>query len=215
MCSHRQGQTRLLRLASMTMLGQTDRARPSSFLRCPLPRSPFRLCHLSLSGALPTAPPISVPPQLARCTVCPSTGGGLAKTTEDDIFDQLSRLCQLCIQNPAPAAAPRPSPGPAPSPSVTSPYHRVTTKEWAWVLCPHRSDSTSKHNRLETQPCVCREESYSKGMSLALTSRLITDAMQRPVSLSSDSISDASGDASAADHLHVQDAECSHSRQVS
>jgi len=87
-----------------------------------------------LPGALSTTPSAPTPPQPARAPSAPvtqttasgaftvaSSGGGLAKTTEADIFDQLSRLSQLRVQNPTPAAAPKPSPGPAPSPSVTNP----------------------------------------------------------------------------------------------
>jgi hypothetical protein len=87
-----------------------------------------------LPGALPITPSVPTPPQPARAPSAPvtqttasaastgaNTGGGLAKTTEADIFDQLSRLTQLRVQNPAPAAAPKPSPGPTPSPSVTNP----------------------------------------------------------------------------------------------
>jgi hypothetical protein len=85
-----------------------------------------------IPGALPTTPSAPTPPQPARAPSAPviqtmapaastGTGGGLAKTTEVDIFDQLSRLSQLRVQNPAPAAAPKPSPGPTPSPSVTNP----------------------------------------------------------------------------------------------
>ena len=87
-----------------------------------------------IPGALPTTPSAPTPPQPPRApsapviqttapaaSTGPSTGGGLAKTTEADIFDQLSRLSQLRVQNPPPAAAPKPSPGPTPSPSVTNP----------------------------------------------------------------------------------------------
>jgi hypothetical protein len=41
------------------------------------------------------------------------------------------------------------------------------------LLSSHLSDVISKHSL-----CICRKESYSTGMSLTLTSRLITDAMQ-------------------------------------
>jgi hypothetical protein len=140
-----------------------------------------------LTVVLPTTPPIPTPLQLAQCTVYPSDtnngisiDGRLAKTTEDDIFDQLSHLCQLCIKNPALAATLRPFSRPAPSPSVTSPLPSGYNQGMGMVLCPHHSDSTFKHNRLETQPCVCHKERYFKGMSLTLTSWLITDAMQRP-----------------------------------
>ena len=71
-----------------------------------------------LPGALPITPSAPTPPQPARApsapvtqtTASPATNGGLAKTTEADIFDQLSRLSQLRVQNPAPAAAPKPLP---------------------------------------------------------------------------------------------------------
>jgi hypothetical protein len=97
----------------------------------PTPPAPERIPSVPpLPGALPTAPPAPTPLQPARAPSAPvtqvtftgaNTGGGLAKTTEADIFDQLSRLSQLRVQNPAPAAAPKPSPGPTPSPSIANP----------------------------------------------------------------------------------------------
>jgi hypothetical protein len=101
----------------------------------PTPTAPERIPSVPpLPGALPAAPFAPTPPQPPRAPSAPvmqttvsaaSTGAsnssGLAKTTEADIFNQLSRLSQLRVQNPAPAAAPRPSPGPTPSPSVTNP----------------------------------------------------------------------------------------------
>ena len=99
----------------------------------PTPPAPERIPSVPpLPGTFPTAPSAPTPPQRApsapvtqiaapTASAGASTGGGLAKTTEADIFDQLSRLSQLRVQNPAPAAAPKPSPGPAPSPSTTSP----------------------------------------------------------------------------------------------
>ena len=87
-----------------------------------------------IPGALPTASSAPIPPQPARAPSAPgtqtmalaastgaSTGGGLAKTTEADVFDQLARLSQLRVQKPASASAPIPSPGPAPSPSAINP----------------------------------------------------------------------------------------------
>ena len=101
----------------------------------PAPTAPERVPSVPpLPGALPAAPFAPTPPQPARAPSAPAiqttappastganNGAGLAKTTEADIFDQLSRLTQLRVQNPAPAAAPKPSPGPTPSPSVTNP----------------------------------------------------------------------------------------------
>jgi hypothetical protein len=95
----------------------------------PTPTAPERIPSVPpLPGALLTPPqPARAPSAPVTQTTAPamstsaSTGGGLAKTTEADIFDQLSRLSQLRVQNPTPAAAPRPSPGPTPSPSVTNP----------------------------------------------------------------------------------------------
>jgi hypothetical protein len=49
------------------------------------------------------------------------TGGGLAKITDSDIFDQLAYLSQLHIQNPAPATTPKPVPAPSPSALVPLP----------------------------------------------------------------------------------------------
>jgi hypothetical protein len=79
-----------------------------------------------ISVTLPAASALSPPP---RAPSAPATqtvsstgtgsGGGLAKTTDADIFDQLSRLSQLRVQNPAPANAPKPAV--APSPSAPSP----------------------------------------------------------------------------------------------
>ena len=95
----------------------------------PTPPIPERIPSVPpIPGALPTvAPPAPTPPQPPRAPSAPVTstgsgaGGGLSKTTEADIFDQLARLTQLRVQNPAPAAAPKPSPGPTPSPSITTP----------------------------------------------------------------------------------------------
>jgi hypothetical protein len=79
---------------------------------------------------IPGALPVPTPPQPPRAPSAPltqtaastgsGTGGGLSRTTESDIFDQLARLTQLRVQNPAPAAAPKLSPAPGPSPSLTS-----------------------------------------------------------------------------------------------
>ena len=74
-------------------------------LSAPTPQQPLRA---------PSAPAT----QMGASTSA-SSGGGLAKTTEADIFDQLARLSQLRVQDPAAAAALKPSP--TPSPSVTSP----------------------------------------------------------------------------------------------
>ena len=54
------------------------------------------------------------------------TGGGLAKTTEDDVFNQLARLATLRTQTPAVTSPPKPqqqaaSNNPSPSPAVVSP----------------------------------------------------------------------------------------------
>ena len=74
-----------------------------------------------LPGGLPITPVAPTPAQPPRAPSAPPTqtasgaGGGLAKTTESDIFDQLARLSQLRVQNPAPAAAPKPAPAPSPS----------------------------------------------------------------------------------------------------
>jgi hypothetical protein len=75
-----------------------------------------------IPGALPTTPN---PPQPPRAPSAPaaqttpstsaSTGGGLAKTTDADIFDQLARLSQLRVQNPAPVNVPKSAPIPSPS----------------------------------------------------------------------------------------------------
>ncbi|KAI9464442.1 hypothetical protein BJY52DRAFT_1249080 [Lactarius psammicola] len=77
----------------------------------------------SASASTPQQPPRapSAPAtQLAAATPSSaSTGSGLAKTTESDIFDQLARLSQLRVQTPA-AAAPNSAP-PAPSPGIASP----------------------------------------------------------------------------------------------
>ena len=104
--------------------------RPSSTK--PVTPTPPALERVPSVPPLPGALPAPTPPQHARAPSAPVTqttvpaasagsNGGLAKTTEADIFDQLSRLSQLRVQNPAPAGAPRPSPGPTPSPSVTNP----------------------------------------------------------------------------------------------
>jgi actin cytoskeleton-regulatory complex protein SLA1 len=75
----------------------------------------------SLSAPTPQQPPRA--PSAPAAQVTPSTsassGGGLAKTTDADIFNQLARLSQLRVQGPTAAAAPKPSP--APSPSIASP----------------------------------------------------------------------------------------------
>ena len=78
-----------------------------------------------IPGGLPTTPAAPTPPQPPRAPSAPAVqtasstgagpGGSLAKTTESDIFDQLARLSQLRVQNPAPATAPQPAPAPSPS----------------------------------------------------------------------------------------------------
>lgn len=95
----------------------------------PTPVVPERIPSVPpIPGALPAAaPPAATPLQPPRAPSAPLTqtaasagaSGGLSKTTETDIFDQLARLSQLRVQNPTPAAAPKPSPGP--SPAITSP----------------------------------------------------------------------------------------------
>lgn len=74
----------------------------------------------------PPAPTLSAPPAVSQVAVPvapptqPSTSGpNLAKTTESDIFDQLSRLSQLRVQSPAVAPPPVSSP-PVSTPSPAS-----------------------------------------------------------------------------------------------
>jgi actin cytoskeleton-regulatory complex protein SLA1 len=90
--------------------------RPSSTKPvAPTPPIPERVPSVPpIPGALPATFAISPPP---RAPSAPATQAGsstgLAKTTEADIFDQLSRLSQLRVQNPAPANAPKPAPSPS------------------------------------------------------------------------------------------------------
>ena len=99
--------------------------RPSSTKPvAPTPPVPERVPSLPpIPGALPTTP--SQPPRAPSAPVTQvastgsGTGSGLSKTTDADIFDQLARLSQLRVQNPAPATAPKPAA--APSPSASSP----------------------------------------------------------------------------------------------
>ena len=76
---------------------------------------------LPLPGGLPITPVAPTPAQPPHAPSAPpmqtasGTGSGLAKTTDSDIFDQLARLSQLRVQNPAPAATPKPAPAPSPS----------------------------------------------------------------------------------------------------
>lgn len=96
----------------------------------PTPVVPERIPSVPpIPGGLPAM--VATPPQPPRAPSAPltqtaastgaSAGGGLSKTTETDIFDQLARLSQLRVQNPTPAAAPKPSPVPGSSPAITSP----------------------------------------------------------------------------------------------
>jgi hypothetical protein len=98
----------------------------------PTPSVPERVPLVPpIPSVLPAVPPALTLPQPLSPPSAPlthkaastgtGTGGELSKTTEPDIFDQLARLSQLRVQNPAPAAAPKPSSAHAPSPSVTSP----------------------------------------------------------------------------------------------
>jgi hypothetical protein len=63
-----------------------------------------------VNWALPTTP--SQPPRAPSAPVTQvastgsGTGSGLSKTMEADIFDQLTRLSQLCVQKPRPSHHP-------------------------------------------------------------------------------------------------------------
>ena len=97
---------------------------------------------LSLASAPASQPPRapSAPAtQLAAATSSNSTGGGLAKTTDADIFDQLARLSQLRVQTPAAAAPPAPSPGIASPPAMAavSGYNSGPGASSAPPLGPH------------------------------------------------------------------------------
>ena len=109
----------------------------------PLPASTF-------SPALAPAPTPLQPPrapsapvtQLATATPSSaSAGGGLAKTTDADIFNQLARLSQLRVQTPSAAPATTSTPA-APSPAIASPppasgYNRGLGPSPAPPLGPH------------------------------------------------------------------------------
>lgn len=102
--------------------------RPSSTKPiAPTPPVPERIPSVPpIPGGLPTTSAPLAPPQPPRAPSAPvtqtvssagtGTGGGLAKTTESDVFDQLARLSQLRVQNPIPS-----KPVPTPSPSAPAP----------------------------------------------------------------------------------------------
>ena len=74
----------------------------------------------------PLAAPAIVETKSAPTPSQDKTGGGLAKTTEDDVFNQLARLASLKTQSPAFASPPNPQQtavpnNPSPSPVVVSP----------------------------------------------------------------------------------------------
>jgi actin cytoskeleton-regulatory complex protein SLA1 len=70
-----------------------------------------------LAAPIPSQPPRAPSAPAAQATPSTSAGtsGGLAKTTDADIFDQLARLTQLRVQNPGPVNAPKSAPIPSPS----------------------------------------------------------------------------------------------------
>ena len=74
----------------------------------------------------PLATPAIVETRSAPTPQQDQTGGGLAKTTEDDVFNQLARLASLRTQSPAltplpgPSVSNNPSPSPAPPPRFGS-----------------------------------------------------------------------------------------------
>lgn len=86
----------------------------------PLPASVLSPA-LAPTPSQPLRAPSAPATQLAAVTPSSaSTGGGLAKTTDSDIFDQLARLSQLRVQ--ASAASP-----PASSPAIASPPAMATS----------------------------------------------------------------------------------------
>lgn len=91
----------------------------------PVPALPATSLSPPAAPALTSPPPPRAPsaPVTQLAATIPSsasTGGGLAKTTDADIFDQLARLSQLRVHTPAGGSAPNSAP-PAPSPGISSP----------------------------------------------------------------------------------------------
>ena len=78
------------------------------------------LSPTSAPASIPRAPSAPVTQPAVATTPSASAGGGLAKTTDADIFDQLARLSQLRVQTPSAGPAPMSAP-PAPSPAIVSP----------------------------------------------------------------------------------------------
>ena len=102
--------------------------RPSSTK--PLTPTPTPPVHQQRTASAPPQQPAEIPaaPAMVETKSAPptqpqqtgGTGGGLAKTTEDDVFNQLARLASLRTQSPA-VTSPPPGNNSSPAPVVVSP----------------------------------------------------------------------------------------------
>jgi hypothetical protein len=63
------------------------------------------------------APPAPTPPAAAPPRAASAAPGGLARTTENDVFDQLARLAELRVRTPAAPTPPAPAPLTSPPPA--------------------------------------------------------------------------------------------------
>ena len=86
----------------------------------PLPAATFSPASAPAASQPPRAPSAPATQLAAATPASASAGGGLAKTTDADIFDQLARLSQLRVQTPVAAPSPISAPA-APSPAIASP----------------------------------------------------------------------------------------------
>ena len=93
----------------------------------PTPTPPVQSQQLPRTASAPPNPPAIVEAKPAPTPPPQQSGGGLAKTTENDVFNQLARLASLRTQSPT-VTSPPPQPqqpgvvnNPSPAPMVVSP----------------------------------------------------------------------------------------------
>jgi len=127
--------------------------RPSSTKPvAPTPPVPERVPSVPpIPGALPATFALSPPPRAPSAPAIQAVSStGLAKTTEADIFDQLSRLSQLRVQNPASVNAPKSAP--VPSPSAPSPLPLGYNQGQVLGIVGPSPSPLGQHLQLQAQP---------------------------------------------------------------